>query len=143
MTPTRPPQSTADPQSLLRDTVQQLSDAQAFYAHAVRASTDPEVRTAFEFAQQAHAELLAALPPTPATPDGSGAYAAVAAAFDGRRPQASAAALRGLHAQLLRQMEQLFRDYPDMRLRAALKRHVLSIGRVGDVLRRLALRRAA
>ena len=145
MTPNRPTPCTTELQSLLQDTLQHLADAQAFYEHAARASADREVSAAFAFAMRAHADLLGALGQAlPATkPHGSGAYAAVAATFDSRRPQASAAALRALHAQLLQRMERLFRDYPDMRLRAALKRHVLVIGRVGGALRRLALRQVA
>ncbi|MBN8740066.1 MAG: hypothetical protein BGP24_20985 [Lysobacterales bacterium 69-70] len=144
MTPIRPTHGTTELQSLLQHTLQHLSDAQAFYEHAARISADREVSAAFAFAVRAHAELLAALGQAlPAMPLGSGAYAAVAATFDGRRPQASAAALQALHAQLLQRMERLFRDYPDMRLRAALKRHVLVLRRVGEALRRLALRQAA
>ena len=69
--------------------------------------------------------------------------AAVERGSDGRRPQASSPALQALETELLRRMETLFRDYPDMRVRAALKRHVLNIGRAGDAMRRLALHDAA
>lgn len=144
MTPIRPTHCTTELQSLLQATLQHLADAQAFYEHAARASADREVSAAFAFAMRTHADLLAALGQVlPASPQGSGAYAAVAATFDGRRPQASAAALQVLHAQLLQRMERLFRDYPDMRLRVALKHHVLVLGRVGEALRRLALREVA
>lgn len=145
MNPTRSPHAATDLPPLLQDTLQLLASAQAFYTDAARVTVDREVRDAFVFAAQAHAELFAALRQAqPAAPAAVGAhYAAVAAAFDGRRPQASARALQALEAELLKRMETLFRDYPDMRVRAALKRHVLDLSRAGDAMRRLALRAAA
>ncbi|WP_386066440.1 hypothetical protein ACFJIW_18150 [Tahibacter sp. UC22_41] len=145
MNPTRSPHAADDLPLLLQDTLQLLAGAQAFYTDAARATVDREVRDAFVFAAQAHAELFAALRQAqPAASAAVGAhYAAVASAFDGRRPQASARALQALEAELLRRMETLFRDYPDMRVRAALKRHVLDVSRAGDAMRRLALRTAA
>lgn len=145
MNPIRSPHPATDLPLLLQDTVQLLAGAQTFYADAARATIDREVRDAFVFAAQVHAQLLAALHEAqPAASTAVGAhYAAVAATFDGRRPQASASALQALEAELLRRMETLFRDYPDMRVRAALKKHVLDVGRAGDAMRRLARRNAA
>lgn len=150
----RSPYRQTPPQQLLQDTAKHLADAREFYLHAARSVVDREIRQAFAFSAQSHAELLEALqraaPALRAQPDENPAatrapslFAAVAGSFDGRQPQAAASQLHELDASLLQRLEALFADYPDMHVRAALKRHVRSIQRAGDATRRLALRNVA
>lgn len=149
MSPTRTPYHHTDPQQLLEETLKHLTDAREFYLHASRSVVDREIRNAFGYSAEAHATLLEslqqALPATlrESSLAGPSTFAAVAGRFDGRTPQASARDLHALDAGLLQRMEALFANYPDMRVRAALKRHVQAIQRAGDATRRLALRNVA
>ncbi len=148
MNPIRSPYHQADPQSLLQETLKHLADAREFYLHASRSAVDREIRGAFAFSAEAHAALLEslhqALTATREQPvEAPSVFAGVAGRFDGRTPQNAARDLHALDAQLLARMEALFANYPDMRVRAALKRHVQAIQRAGDATRRLALRNVA
>jgi hypothetical protein len=142
---------------LLQETLTHLTDAREFYLQASRSVVDREIRDAFAFSSEAHSALLqslyAAAPAAQQTqavnalssqPSRTASvFADVAGTFDGRRPQASASELHALDATLLQRVEALFAIYPDMRVRSALKQHVLSIQRAGDATRRLALRNVA
>lgn len=145
----RSPYFHIDAQPLLQETLKHLRDAREFYLHASRSVVDREIRRAFAYSAEAHAGLLDALQQAvPAASPGPGApepslFAAVAGHFDGRTPQRSAEDLHALDTSLLQRMEALFANYPDMRVRAALKRHVQAIRRAGDATRRLALRNVA
>jgi hypothetical protein len=156
MTPTRSPFRSTDAHQLMQETAAHLVDAREFYLHASRSSMDREIRNAFAFSAQAHGALLESLhtaaptalqPYTDAnaalSPRAPSVFAEVAGQFDGRRPQASASELHALDTTLLHRIEALFANYPDMRVRAALKKHVLQIQRAGDATRRLALRNVA
>lgn len=145
----RSPYHHTDAQPLLQETLQHLRDAREFYLHAARSVVDREIRHAFAYSAEAHAALLESLhQAVPASTHDAAVtapslFAAVAGDFDGRAPQRSAEGLHALDATLLRRMEALFANYPDMRVRSALKRHVQSIRRAGDATRRLALRNVA
>lgn len=142
---------------LLQETLKHLNDAREFYLQASRSVVDREIRDAFAFSSEAHAALLQSLyTAVPAAQQSQAVdalssqpsravseFADVAGMFDGSRPQASASELHALDATLLQRVEALFAIYPDMRVRAALKQHVLSIQRAGDATRRLALRDVA
>jgi hypothetical protein len=149
MNANRSPYHHADVQQLLQDTLKHLTDAREFYLHASRSVVDREIRNAFGYSAEAHASLLEALhqalPATLREPSAMepSNFAAAAGHFDGRAPQDSARDLHALDAALLQRMEALFANYPDMRVRAALKRHVQAIQRAGDATRRLALRSVA
>lgn len=145
-----------DPRQLMQETLKHLADAQEFYRHAARSVIDAEVRNAFAFSAKAHAGLLESLqqaaplmlqpqplPGEAAALPARSEFAVVAGSFDGRQPQASAEALNAIDSQLLRRLEALFANYPDMHVRAALKRHVRTLQRAGDATRRLALRNVA
>lgn len=157
MNPTRSNFRNTDATQLLQETLKHLTDARDFYQQASRLVIDREIRDAFAFSSEAHAALLQSLyTASPAAQQAHAVdalsaqpsravseFAAVAGTFDGRRPQESASHLHALDATLLQRVEALFAIYPDMRVRAALKQHVLSIQRAGDATRRLALRNVA
>lgn len=144
----RSPYHSTDVQHLLQETLRHLADAREFYLHAARAVVDREIRHALARSAEVHAALLESLHQSlPATlrtlAPASSVFAAVAGRFDGRAPQASADELHALDTSLLQRMEALFANYPDMRVRAALKRHVQAVQQVGEAMRRLALRNVA
>lgn len=145
----RSPYRSTDVQQLLQETLKHLGDARQFYLQASRSVVDREIRDAFAFSADAQGALLESLLQSlPATLRdvqiaAPSAFATVAGEFDGRQPQASARALHALDTSLFQRMEALFANYPDMRVRAALKRHVGTIQRAGDATRRLALRNVA
>lgn len=148
MNPTRSVYRTADVHQLLAETVRHLADAREFYRHAARSVLDAEIRQAFAFCAEAQSALLESL--QPAVPAAGAVderqpsvFAVVAGQFDGRRPQAAARELHKLDMDLMQRIEALFANYPDMNVRAALKKHVLTIQRAGDATRRLALRNVA
>jgi hypothetical protein len=149
MNASRSPYHHTDAQQLLQETLKHLADAREFYLHASRSVVDREIRNAFGYSAEAHAALLESLNQVlpaaardAAAPEPS-VFAAVAGRFDGRTPQRSAQDLHALDANLLQRMEALFANYPDMRVRGVLKRHVQAIQRAGDATRRLALRNVA
>ncbi|TDR40080.1 hypothetical protein DFR29_114132 [Tahibacter aquaticus] len=148
MNPTRSVYRTADVHQLLAETVRHLADAREFYLHASRSVLDAEIRHAFAFSAEAQSALLQSLQQSvpAARLDGEqppSVFAAIAGQFDGRRPQAAARELHALDMDLMQRIEALFANYPDMNVRAALKKHVLTIQRAGDATRRLALRNVA
>lgn len=157
MNASRPNFRRSDAPQLLQETLKHLNDAREFYLQASRSVVDREIRDAFAFSSEAHAALLQSLyTAAPAAQQSQAVdalssqpsramseFAEVAGTFDGSRPQASASELHALDATLLQRVEALFAIYPDMRVRAALKQHVLSIQRAGDATRRLALRDVA
>lgn len=157
MNATRPNFRRTEAPQLLQETLKHLTDAREFYLQASHSVVDREIRDAFAFSSEAHAALLQSLYAASPTAQQAQAvdalssqpsraaseFAGVAGTFDGRRPQASANELHELDATLLQRVEALFAIYPDMRVRAALKQHVLSIQRAGDATRRLALRNVA
>lgn len=145
----RSPYRSTDVQQLLQETLKHLGDAREFYLQASRSVVDREIRDAFAFSADAHTALLEslqqALPATLREPPATApsVFATVAGEFDGRQPQACARSLHALDTTLFQRMEALFANYPDMRVRAVLKRHVGTIQRAGDATRRLALRNVA